>query len=101
MPRTSNTYTVPFDPVHNSPGEFTTAKEKFNLQQFVKKRGSRTSLYPSFVDVYHRSERCVADANTFEDLQLADFVEANKRWMSRWISFWCYLTCLPEFPVTG
>jgi hypothetical protein len=97
MPRTTNTYTVPFKPIRNGPGEFATAKEKFSLQRFVKKRGSRTSPYPSFVDVYQRSERCVADADMFEDLQLADFVEANKRWMSRWISFWCYLTCLPEF----
>ena len=56
------------------------AKEKFNLQWFVKKRGSRTTPYPSFVDVYQRSKRCVADADTFKDLQLADFVEANKRW---------------------
>jgi hypothetical protein len=100
MPRTTNTYTVPFEPIRNSPGEFATAKEKFNLQRFVKKRGSRVSPYLSFVDVYQRSECCVADADMFEDLQLADFVEANKRWTSRWISFWCYLTCLPEFPVT-
>jgi hypothetical protein len=100
MPHTANTYTVPFDPIRNGPGEFATAKERFNLQRFVKKRGSRVSPYPSFVDVYQRSERCVADADTFEDLQLADFIDANKRWMSCWISFWCYLTCLPEFPDT-
>jgi hypothetical protein len=87
MPRTANTYTVPFNPICNGPGEFATAKEKFNLQRFVKKRGSRSSPYPSFVDVYHGSKHCVADADTFEDLQLADFVEANKRWTSRWISF--------------
>jgi hypothetical protein len=80
MPRTINTYTVPFEPVCNGPREFTTAKEKSNLQWFVKKRGSRTTLYPSFVDIYQRSERCVADADTFEDLQLADFVDANKRY---------------------
>jgi hypothetical protein len=100
MPRTANTYTVPFDPIHNGSGEFATAKDKFNLQRFVKKRGSRTTPYLSFVDVYQRSEHCVADADTFEDLYLADFVEANKRWMSCWISFWCYLTCLPGFPDT-
>jgi hypothetical protein len=93
MPRTANTYTVPFDPIRNGSGEFATAREKFNLQRFVKKRGSRTTPYPSFVDVYQRSKRCVADADTFEDLQLADFVEADKRWTSRWISFWYYLTC--------
>jgi hypothetical protein len=80
MPRTANTYTVPFEPICNSPGEFATAKEKFNLQRFVKKRGSRVTPYPSFVDVYRRSERCVADGDTFKDLQLADFVEANKRY---------------------
>jgi hypothetical protein len=97
MPCTANTYTVPFNPIRNGPGEFTTAKEKFNLQQFIKKRGSRVSPYPSFVDVYQRSECCVVDADTFKDLQMADFVEASKRWMSRWISFWCYLTCLLGF----
>jgi hypothetical protein len=86
MPRTANTYTVHFEPIRNGPGEFTTAKEKFNLQRFVKKRGSRVSPYPSFVDVYQRSKHCVADADMFEDLQLVDFVDANKRWMSRWIS---------------
>jgi hypothetical protein len=81
MPCAANTYTVPFDPIRNGPGEFATTKERFNLQRFVKKRGSRTTPYPSFVDVYQRSECCVADADTFEDLQLADFVDANKRWM--------------------
>jgi hypothetical protein len=80
MPRTCNIYTVPFEPIHNGPGEFAMAKEKFNLQRFVKKRGSRTSPYPSFVDIYQQSECCVVDANTFEDLQLADFVDANKRY---------------------
>jgi hypothetical protein len=75
-----NTYTIPFDPVGNSKGEFTTAKESFNCQQFQHKRGSRVSLYPAFVDVYRRSEQCVADGDTFEDLMLADMVEANKRW---------------------
>jgi hypothetical protein len=78
MPRTTNTYTVPFEPICNGPGEFATAKERFNLQRFVKKRGSWVSPYLSFVDVYQRSERCVADADTFEDLQLADFVDANR-----------------------
>ena len=32
MPRVTNTYTVPFDPIHNGPGELATAKEKYNLQ---------------------------------------------------------------------
>ena len=36
--------------------------------------------YPSFVNVYQRSKRCIAESDTFEDLQLHDFVEANKRW---------------------
>jgi hypothetical protein len=80
MPRTDNTYTVPFEPIRNGPGEFATAKEKFNCQWFVNKRGSRVSPYPSFVDVYQRSTHCVADANMFEDVYLADFVEANKRY---------------------
>jgi hypothetical protein len=80
MPCVDNTYVVPFEPVHDGPGEFSYAKAHFNLQQFMKKRGSRTSPYPSFVDVYQRSERCVAESDTFEDLQLHDFVEANKRW---------------------
>jgi hypothetical protein len=97
MPRVNNTYVVPFEPVHNGPGEFSFAKDWFNVQRFVKKRGSRTAPYPSFVDVYQRSECCSVESDTFEDLQLHDFVEANKRWMSRWISFWCYLTCLPGF----
>ena len=87
MPRTTNTYTVPFDPVRNGPREFTTAREKFNIQRFVKKRGSRIAPYPSFVDVYQRSECCSVESDTFEDLQLHNFVEANKRWMSCWISF--------------
>jgi hypothetical protein len=79
MPHTVNTYTVPFDPVHNGPGEFATTKEMFNCQQFVKKRGSSVSPYPSFVNIYQRSEHCVVDGDMFEDLFLADFVDANKR----------------------
>jgi hypothetical protein len=51
----SNTYTIPFDPICNSPGEYATAQEKFNHQQFEKKRGSRVTLYPSFDGVYQRS----------------------------------------------
>jgi hypothetical protein len=97
MPCTANTYTVPFDPIRNGPGEFATAKEKFNLQRFVKKRGSRFPPIRLLWMSTSRSECCVVDADTFEDLQLADFVDANKRWMSRWISFWCYLTCLLGF----
>ena len=80
MPQVDNTYVVPFKPVRDSSGEFTYAKACFNLQRFVRKRGSRTAPYPSFVNVYQRSERCVAESDTFEDLQLHDFVEANKRY---------------------
>ena len=80
MPRVNNTYVVPFEPIHNSPGEFSFTKDHFNVQQFVKKRGSKTTPYPSFVNVYQRSKRCSVESNTFEDLQLHDFVEANKRW---------------------
>ena len=80
MPRVNNTYIVPFEPVRDGPGEFSFARERFNIQQFVKKRGSRTASYPSFVNVYQRSEHCVAESDSFEDLQLHDFVEANKRW---------------------
>jgi hypothetical protein len=79
MPCTATTYTILFDPVHNRPGELATAKETFNCHQFVKKRSSRVSVYPAFVDLYKRSDRCVTDGDTFEDLFLADFVEANKR----------------------
>ena len=88
MPQVTNTYTILFDPIRNGPGEFTTTKEKFNIQQFVKKRGLRSSPYPSFVDIYQRLEHCLVESDSFEDLQLVDFVEANKRWMSHWISFW-------------
>ena len=80
MPRVTNTYTVLFDPVRNGPGELATAREWFNVQRFVKKRGSRTAPYPSFVDVYQRSERCSVESDSFKDLQLHDFVESNKRW---------------------
>ena len=80
MPRVNNTYVIPFEPVRNGPGEFSYAKDHFNIQRFVKKRGLRTTPYPSFVDVYQRSERCSVESDTFEDLQLHNFVEANKRW---------------------
>jgi hypothetical protein len=80
MPHASNTYTIPFNPVCNGPGEFATTKEVFNHQQFKKKRGSRVSPYPSFVDIFQGSSCCVIDGDTFKDLYLADFVEANKRW---------------------
>ena len=80
MPRVNNTYVVPFEPVRNGPGEFSFAKDCFNIQHFVKKGGLRTAPYPSFVDVYQRSEHCSVESDTFEDLQLHDFVEANKRW---------------------
>jgi hypothetical protein len=72
MPRVTNTYVVPFEPVRNGPEEFSFAKDRFNVQRFVKKRGSRTTPYPSFVDVYQRSERCSVESDTFEDLQLHD-----------------------------
>ena len=80
IPQVNNTYTVPFDPVCNGPGEFATAREWFNIQRFVKKRGSRTSPYPPFVDMYQRSKCCSVESDTFKDLQLHDFVEANKRY---------------------
>ena len=80
MPQVNNTYVIPFEPVTNGPGEFAYGRARFNLQRFEKKRGSRTAPYPSLVNVYQRSERCVAESDTFEDLQLHDFVEANKRW---------------------
>ena len=80
MPRVNNTYVIPFKPVRDGPGEFAYGRTRFNLQRFVKKRGSRTDPYPPFVNVYQRSERCVTESDTFEDLQLHDFVEANKRW---------------------
>jgi hypothetical protein len=80
MPHTAATYTIPFDPVHNGPGEFTTAKETFNCQWFVHKRGSRVSPYPSFVNIYQWSDHCVVEGDTFEDLFLANFIDANKRW---------------------
>ena len=80
MPRVNNTYVILFEPVRNGPGEFSYAKDRFNVQRFVKKRGSRTAPYLSFVDVYGRSEHCSVESNTFKDLQLHDFVEANKRW---------------------
>ena len=81
MPRVDNTYVIPFEPVRDGPGEFAYGRAHFNLQHFEKKRGSRTAPYPSFFNVYQRSERCVAESDTFEDLQLHDFVEANKRWV--------------------
>jgi hypothetical protein len=80
MPRVNNTYVVPFEPVRDSPGEFAFGRTRFNVQSFEKKRGSRSTPYPSFVSVYQRSERCSVESDTFEDLQLHDFVEANKRW---------------------
>jgi hypothetical protein len=79
-----NTYTIPFDPSGNAEGEFATTKESFNHQGFQHKRGSRVSPYPSFVDIYKRSEWCVANGDMFEDLMLADMVEANKRWRKCW-----------------
>ena len=80
MPRVTNTFVVPFEPVRDGPGELSYACGCFNIQCFEKKRGSRTAPYPSFVDVYQRSEHCSVESDTFEDLQLHNFVEANKRW---------------------
>jgi hypothetical protein len=80
MPAIRSTYIVPFDPVHNSKGEFNTAKLSYNRQKFRTKRGSSVTSYPSFAEVYTRSERAVADADPFDDLMLDDFVQANKRW---------------------
>jgi hypothetical protein len=80
MPHFTSTYTVPFDPIRNGPGEFTTAKETYNRRRFVHKRGSWTSPYPSFVDVYQRSERTFVEADPFDDLYLGDFIQANKRY---------------------
>jgi hypothetical protein len=80
MPRVNNTYIVPFEPVRDGPREFSFGRTHYNIQRFEKKRGSRSAPYPSFVDVYQRSERCSVESDTFEDLQLHDFVEANKRW---------------------
>ena len=74
----TNTYTIPFDPVCNSPGEFAPTKEVFNHHWFEKKRGSRATPYPSFASIYQRSNQCVIDGDTFKDLYLADFVDPNK-----------------------
>ena len=74
-----NTYTIPFNPISNSIGELATTKESFNRQRFQYHRGSRVTPYPAFTNIYQRSERCVADGDTFEDLMLVDMVEANKR----------------------
>ena len=80
MPHFTSTYTIPFDPVHNGLGELATAQETFNHQRFVHKRGSRTSPYPSFVNIYQRSEQTFVEANPFDNLYLDDFVQANKRY---------------------
>ena len=79
MPHFTSTYTVPFNPVHNDSGELTRTQEKYNHHRFVKKRGSRTTPYLSFVDVYQRSSRTFVEADPFDDIFLADFVDANKR----------------------
>ena len=76
----TNTYTVPFDPLNNGPGEFASAKERFNHHGFVHKRGSQVIPYPEFTQVHTRSERCIVDADVFDDLYLADFIDANKRY---------------------
>jgi hypothetical protein len=94
MPCTTTTYTILFDPVHNGPGELATAKEMFNCHSFVKKRGSRVSPYPAFVDIYKRSDCCVVNSKLFEDLYLADFVEANKRQEIIFGAFGCVLIWL-------
>ena len=71
IPRVDNTYVVPFKPVCNGPGEFAFAKTRFNLQRFMKKRGSRTTPYPSFVNIYQRSKCCVAESNTLSRLSFS------------------------------
>jgi hypothetical protein len=76
----TNTYTTPFDPICNGPGEYATTQEKFNCQRFEKKRGSRVTPYLSFNGVYRRSTRCAIGRGTFKDLYLVDLVEANKMW---------------------
>jgi hypothetical protein len=76
----TNTYTIPFNLLNNGPGELTSAKEVFNHHHFVHKRGSRVTPYPVFASVYTRSKRCVVDAHISNDLFLANFVDANKRW---------------------
>ena len=85
MPRVDNTYVIPFEPVRDGPGEFAYGRARFNLQRFVKKRGSRTDPYPSFVNVYQRSEWCVAESDTFKDLQLvrADCLATNTEYCDR------------------
>jgi hypothetical protein len=80
MPVIRNTYSVPFDPVNNSEGEYNTAKMSFNRQKFRTKRGSAVTSYPTFADVYKRSECMVADGDTFKDLMLDNMVQANKTW---------------------
>jgi hypothetical protein len=66
----SNTYTIPFEPITNSPGEYLTTQEKFNCHQFEKKRGSRVTAYPSFTSMYQRSSQYVVDRDTFKGLFL-------------------------------
>jgi hypothetical protein len=44
------------------------------------KSSSRVTPYPTFASIYGRSAQCVIDGDMFEDLYLADFVDANKRW---------------------
>ena len=75
----ANTYTVPFNPLNNSVGEFESAKVVFNCHQFIHKRESRVTPYPVFTRVYTRLERYIASADAFNDLFLADLMDTNKR----------------------
>jgi hypothetical protein len=90
MSHYTNTYTIPFNPVHNGSGECAITKESFNRQWFVNKRGSKSTPYPAFVDVYWRSAQTFVESDPFDDLFLADFVESNKRYGG----VECWLLCL-------
>jgi hypothetical protein len=81
MPRVNNTYVVPFEPVRDGPGEFAFGRSRFNVQRVREEEGLKIRPVPLLSSaVYQRSERCSVESDSFEDLQLHDFVEANKRW---------------------
>jgi hypothetical protein len=46
----------------------------------IPSSGSTGPPRTRLLSVYQRSERCSVESDSFEDLQLHDFVEANKRW---------------------
>ena len=89
---TPSSYIVPFTPARNAIGERRTASERFNQHRHTIKRGSRTTPYPTFTNVYDRSARRVVDGDMFEDLYLLDLVDANKRWGKRCRMFVILLT---------